>query len=350
MMKKILITGSGGPAGVNFTKSLLIAPEKMYLVGADSNKYHKHLTLTKKIYIIPHATKSDYLNELNRIIDKENIDFVHPQPDVEVKKIGDNRKDVHAKTLLPCSKTIDICQNKYKSSLCWIEAGIPTPKTMMLENEDDVKRCLRELGSPVWIRATVGAGGRGSTVAYTTKTIRSWIDYWNSRNVNWKFVAQEYLPGRNIGWHSIWEDGELITSMARERMEYIYPDLSPSGITGTPVVQRTIHDDNVNRIATKAVLSIDEKYAGIACVDLKESEDGTPCPSEINAGRFFTTSYFFSLAGLNLPYIYVKLAFDEDVGDVSRYNALPAGFYWIRHIDAPARLVKDGKVVGEMYT
>jgi len=28
---------------------------------------------------------------------------------------------------------------------------------------------------------------------------------------------------------------------------------------------------------------------------------------------------------------------------------LPEGLYWIRHIDAPARLVKDGKILGAMY-
>jgi len=33
VMKRILITGSGGPAGVNFINSLREAPEKMFLVG-----------------------------------------------------------------------------------------------------------------------------------------------------------------------------------------------------------------------------------------------------------------------------------------------------------------------------
>ena len=67
-----------------------------------------------------------------------------------------------------------------------------------------------------------------------------------------------------------------------------------------------------------------------------------PYPTEINAGRFFTTSYFFTKAGNNMPHIYVKMAFDEDIPPMSKYNSLPAGLYWIRHIDAPAVLRKDG--------
>jgi carbamoyl-phosphate synthase large subunit len=176
--------------------------------------------------------------------------------------------------------------------------------------------------------------------------------------MDWQFIAQEYLPGRNIGFHSLWKNGELITSMARERIEYIYPNLAPSGITGTPAVQRTIHDKAVNEIGTKAVLAIDPKFSGIACVDLKENKEGQPCVTEINAGRMFTTSFFFSYASkmirkdyyANIPYLYVKLALEEKMPNIPKYDILPENIYWIRHIDAPAKLVKDGKIIGEMYS
>jgi carbamoyl-phosphate synthase large subunit len=175
--------------------------------------------------------------------------------------------------------------------------------------------------------------------------------------MGWEFVAQEYLPGRNIGFHSLWKNGELVTSMARERIEYIYPNLAPSGVTGTPAVQRTIHDDTANKVGTEAVLAIDSNFNGIACVDLKEDKAGKPCVTEINAGRMFTTSFFFSYASqlvrkdhyANIPYLYVKLAFKETIPNAPKYNALPEELYWIRHMDAPARLVRDGKIIGQMY-
>jgi hypothetical protein len=93
-------------------------------------------------------------------------------------------------------------------------------------------------------------------------------------------------------------------------------------------------------------------------VDLKENDDGVPCATEINAGRMFTTSYFFSFASkvlrgdyyANVPYLYVKLAYKEKMPNMPKYDVLPEDVYWIRHIDAPAKLVKDGKVLGAMYT
>jgi carbamoyl-phosphate synthase large subunit len=263
-----------------------------------------------------------------------------------------------AKVFLPAKETIRICQDKLKSAEKWKENNVPVAKYLELQDEGDVNKAFKELGTPIWIRARHGAGGRGSTFAHNQETAISWIKYWKSRKMDWQFIAQEYLPGRNIGFHSLWRNGELITSMARERIEYIYPNLAPSGVTGTPAVQRTIHDKAVNEIGTKAVLAIDPKFSGIACVDLKENKEGQPCVTEINAGRMFTTSFFFSYASkmirkdyyANIPYLYVKLAFEEEMPNIPKYDILPENIYWIRHIDAPAKLVKDGKIIGEMYS
>ena len=357
MVKRILITGAGGPAGVNFTQSLRIAPEKMFLVGTEANQYYANLATTDKVSVVPKATASDYIIKINEIIEKEKIEFVHPQPDVEVETVSENREKLNANTFLPSKDAVRVCQDKLESAKRWKRKGIPAAKTVELKSEADIEKAFGELGAPLWIRAKRGAGGKGSTPADSLETALSWISYWKSRNKGWEFIAQEWLRGRNVGFHSLWKDGELVTSMARERLQYIYPHLAPSGITGTPSVQRTIHDNKVNKIATEAVLAIDTDFNGIACVDLKENDKEIPCATEINAGRMFTTSFFFSYASkkllnnyyANFPYLYTKLAYRENIPDIPKHNILLQELYWIRHIDAPARLVKAGKVVGAMY-
>ncbi|MHA1898336.1 MAG: hypothetical protein ACTSU2_13155, partial [Promethearchaeota archaeon] len=70
------------------------------------------------------------------------------------------------------------------------------------------------------------------------------------------------------------------------------------------------------------------------------------------AGRYFTTSYFFSKAGkeygipyANMPYMEIKLAFDEELPpNVKKYNILPEGLLWIRHIDCGSHLVPRDKL------
>ncbi|MDH5482480.1 MAG: ATP-grasp domain-containing protein [Candidatus Bathyarchaeota archaeon] len=357
-MKKILTTGAGGPAGVNFVMSLRIAPRKIFVIGVEANEYFTHLACTDKIRLVPTATDAKYIDRLNEIIQKEKVEFVHAQPDIEVATISENREKLEANTFLPSKKAIRICQDKFESARLWQKNNVPVARLLELRDESDVQKAFEELGKPMWIRARHGAGGKGSTPAYNRETALSWIRYWKSRDVYWKFIAQEHLPGRNIGFHSIWKDGELVTSMARERLEYIYPHLAPSGITGTPSVQRTIHDKTTNEIGTQAVLAVDPNFNGIACVDLKENSEGVPCVTEINAGRMFTTSFFFSYASkilrrdffANIPYLYVKLAYKEKLPKIPKYNILPKDVYWIRHLDAPARLVENKKVLGAMYT
>jgi len=356
-MKRVLVTGAGGPAGINFVKSLKIISETMFLVGTDSDKHFMYLAPTEKKYLLPKATQASYIDSLNDIIRKEEVEFVHAQPDLEVEVISENREKLEAGVFLPSKQTIRVCQNKLRSASVWQKKNVPVAKFIELRRESDIDKAFEELGSTIWIRATQGAGGRGSTPAPNRETAISWINYWKARGVNWTFVAQEFLLGRNMAFHSLWKDGELLTSMARERLEYIYPHLAPSGITGTPAVQKTIHDPTINKIGTDAVLSIDANFNGIACVDLKENDKGVPCVTEINAGRMFTTSFFFSYASeklrkdcyANIPYLYVKLAFNEKIPNIPKYDVLPENVYWIRHIDAPAKLVKNGKVIGEMY-
>jgi glutathione synthase/RimK-type ligase-like ATP-grasp enzyme len=356
-MKKILVTGAGGPAGVNFIMSLGIAPEKVFTVGTEANEYFFHLIPADKKHLITTASEANYIDQLNEIIRKERVEFIHAQPDIEVAMISEKRENLEADVFLPSKEAIHVCQDKIESARLWEKRDVPVARFRELHDETDVDKVFEEFGTPIWIRARYGAGGRGSTPAYNKETALSWIRYWKSRNIDWLFVAQEHLPGRNVGFHSLWKEGELVTSMARERLQYIYPHLAPSGITGTPSVQRTIHDDKVNEVGARAVLSIDPNFNGIACVDLKEDKEELPCVTEINAGRMFTTSYFFSYASkvlrkdhyANIPYLYVKLAFKENISGIPKNDILPQNIYWIRHIDAPARLVKDGKSIGEMY-
>lgn len=341
--KKIIITGAGGPAGINFVRSIKEAPEKISIICVDANKYHLVWLDVEKKYKVPRYDAANYIDSINTIIEETEANLIHPQPDGEVKLLSENRHRLKAKTFLPNKKTIEICQDKHLSSLAWKKEGLIESEPLVIESEEDAAKASELFGYPYWIRASVGFSARGSTLIENSETAKHWIGYWKSRGIGWKFIAQKYFGGRNIAFQSLWLDGEVVVSQARERIEYLYPYLSPSGITNTPVVAVTISDKKVNEMATKAVRSIDSHATGVFCIDLREDEKRNPKPTEINAGRFFTTSYFFTAAGVNMPYYYLSLAYGEELPDLPQYNILPEGLYWIRHIDAPAVLVKENQ-------
>ena len=224
---------------------------------------------------------------------------------------------------------------------------MPVPESYAVTDKASIAPLFKKLkkrGEKIWVRAIRGAGSRAALPVTNVKHAEVWIDYWNTmRDTTYAdFMLAEFLPGREFAFQSVWKDGKLITSQARERKEYVFGSLTPSGQSSSPSVAVTVHDSRVNKIATAAVLAVDKHASGIFCVDLKENAEGVPCVTEINIGRFFTTSDFFAAAGCNMPLLYLRLALGEPVPPVAQYDPLPAGLYWLRIIDMGKKLVRDG--------
>ena len=114
--------------------------------------------------------------------------------------------------------------------------------------------------------------------------------------------------------------------------------LTPSGQTSTPSVARTGREPLVDELAQRAVRAVDASPQGVYCVDIKEDAAGTPRVTEINAGRFFTTSNFFAHAGLNMPDMLVRCALGEHP-EHRGSSPLEPDLYWIRMVDMGYRLV-----------
>lgn len=331
MKPRVLITGCGGPAAIGFTKSLQKTNAYTF-VGTDSNINSMPFSPIHEKYLVPKATDPSYIENINNIVSDEKVNFLHAQPDPEVLVISKERKRLCVPTFLPSHKTVEICQDKYKSFLEWERAGIEMPQTHFLHTLKDLETAFNELPKPFWIRATSGAGGRGSLIVDNIDKARVWIDYWKGWG---SFMASELLPNRLLTWQSIWKDGELVCAQSRERLSWAMGNATASGVSGMTGVGKTISRKDLDTIAEKAIFAIDKKPNGIFGVDLKENAKGIPCPTEINIGRFFTTIQFFTELGLNMPDIYVKLALGDKIPKIKkRYNMLPDDYYWLRSADS----------------
>jgi carbamoyl-phosphate synthase large subunit len=355
-MKRILVLGVGGSAGINFVRSLRLSGEQLYIVGTDINKYHLVLlqdTLDRR-YVVPACTDKNYIRVINNIIKDENIEFVHAQPDIEVENLSCCRTIVGAKTFLPKHDTILACRNKFYTYVELNKASVPVPNTYLVDDVSTIPKRFNELAGDnkkVWVRAIMGAGSRASLPVYTPEQLMNWVFYWisNKKMELHQFMMSEFLPGREFAWQSLWKDGHLIIAQARERLEYLMGNLSVSGQTSSPSVARTVNDARVSDIGVRAVRAIDKKASGIFCIDMKEDSSGRPCVTEINAGRFFTTSNFFTRCGVNMPYMYLKLGFGEKVSTgqwPSKFTPIPEDKYWIRLPDALPVLVDENEISG----
>jgi carbamoyl-phosphate synthase large subunit len=347
-MRRIVVNGAGGSPAANFVHSLRLAPEPFHVVGTDTSAFHLELAPVDARYLLPRVDDPSYLDELNAVVEQEEAVLVHPQPEQEVLFLSRRHERVQAATLLPRAETVEICQDKATFAARMTEAGLPSPRFARPEDEESLRAAtarILESRDQAWVRAVRGAGARASLPVSSPDQAVAWVRYWlELRGLGYgDFMVSEFLPGREFAFQSIWQDGRLVTSAARERLEYVFGHLMPSGQSSSPSVARTVHREDVNELASQAVLAVDAQATGVFCVDLKEDEDGRPLVTEINAGRFFTTSNFLAEAGANMPYSYVRLALGEAVNGLPRFDAVEPDLYWVRMIDMGYKLVREGE-------
>lgn len=330
-MRRILVTGAGGAPTTNFVRSLRLADEKFHLIGVDCDKYYLQRAETDERYLVPKGDERDYLAVLNGIIKNTGAEFVFAQPDLEIEVLSQRREEVAARLFLPSPQTIQICMDKYASYERWQQCGLKVPHTMLIDTPGDLRLCFERFGPRIWIRELKGAFGKGSLPAGKYEQAKAWIDF----HEGWgRFTGAECLERDSVTWQSIWREGQLVVAQGRRRLYWEFANRTPSGVTGLTGAGVTVSDPVVDDIAQKAILAIDRYPHGIFSVDLTYDRERIPNPTEINIARFFTTHLFFSAAGLNMPYIYVKLALDEEVAlPTTKINPLAPGLVWIRGMD-----------------
>lgn len=328
--KRLLVTGAGGAPALNFIRSLRASEEDFYIIGVDADAYHLERSEADESYLVPAAADPAYLRVLNQITAQTDAQLLFAQPDAEVAVLSARRDELLARTFWPKHSTILTCHNKYDTYQAWSKHGLRVPETRLLDGEEDLRSAIEDFGD-IWLRLTTGAAGRGSFHTSDLAQARGWIEFNGGFG---GFSAAQYLSPDTVTWQSVWQNGELVVAQSRRRLSWELADRSPSGVTGVTGAGETLSDPVVDEIALSAIRAVDDRPHGIFGVDLTYDSTGVPNPTEINIGRFFTTHLFFTEAGLNMPYIVVKLAFGEDPGELpGRINPLAPGLVWVRGMD-----------------
>lgn len=344
-MSKIQVGGAGGAPANNFIKSLRKSGRNDYLIGTSCVPSDLFLADVEEKYVVPPALDKDYPASILRLLQKVRPEFIHLQHDFEVRAISRLREQIESlgvKFFLPDQNTIENCVDKGKSYEIWHAAGVKVPKSILLKDKNDLKLAFRHFGEKIWIRATEGGGGQGALPVEQFEFAKIWIDRFNGWG---NFTAAECLTPNSVTWLSIWYEGELVVAQTRRRRSWNFGNRTLSGITGITGVGETYSHPDVDQVALDSILSIDKTPHGIFAVDMTYDQAGWPNPTEINIGRFFTTHYFFTCAGLNMPEIYCNIALENKFPTLEKkINPLPDGLIWIRGMDVEPVLTNIEKL------
>jgi predicted ATP-grasp superfamily ATP-dependent carboligase len=349
-MEKILITDVGVAPAENVIKSWNRAQKKEEILGISRNPFNLFSSRADLKRHIPYeyAFGKEYRRSLFSVLKNDRPSlavFMNDREILEASKLRDEIISAGTQVYMPSHEAIEVCTDKYQSYRIWQSAGIKVPKTMIISNESDLKKSFDVLGDQegkVWLRSTVGAGGRGALPTNDYEFARNWINLYNGWGY---FTASELLQAdKTVTWLSVWYEGELVVAQSRRRRSWGFANRTLSGVTGITGVGETYSNDTVNRVALDSILAIDAKPHGVYGVDMTYDKNGFPNPTEINM-RFFTTCYFFTEAGLNMPEIYKDIILYQKFPSLNKkINPLPDGLLWIRDMDREPILTTEDEV------
>jgi len=339
----LLVTGVGGSASSNFIDSIRIANLDVLIAGVDNSPNMISLSNLKDKYLVPLANDAGYISRLNQIIAKHDSDVLHAQPDSEVKVISDHRNEIEANLFLPSKEAVDLAGDKEEFARVMRKANVPVPKSSDGNNKSEIIDACKQLFMSfpkLWVRAKRGAGSRASLPVTTEMQAVNWIEWWiHEKGFDWKdFQISEFLPGEEYALQTIWQNGILISAEARVRISYLYGFLTPSGQSSTPSVAKTTTKPEVYTVGLSAIRALMQSPHGVFCVDMKTDIDSKIKVTEVNAGRFFTTSNFFAHAGVNMPEMSLRAAQGETLEPL-KIGSLGDDLYWIRMVDMGYKLV-----------
>jgi carbamoyl-phosphate synthase large subunit len=356
-MRSVLVTGAGGSAGNNVCWSLRVSRDgkNILLAGTDADRTSIELNgWIDTAYQLPPASSTRYLQRLNQVIKKDRVEMVFPQPDSEVGRLSIDRDRVRASLFLPDREAVRVCQDKYEALSRWFKKGLRRQPIVLSARSRSTRQSLRRLAFPCWVRARRGAGGSLSCLARSWRSVEYWIGYHWAEGLKSDFIVEEYLPNRDFCFMSIWNEGELVTSMVRERLSWVGHRTVGSG--GTSKLNRVVHSDKVNTTAVEAINAVSKKPHGIFCVDLKGDRRGIPRPTEINC-RFTTNVHYLTLASLkfghpewNFPWLAARVCLGERIPSSKTLNALPTNLWFTKNTDMGFTMVEDDRWRAENYS
>ena len=348
-VKTILITGIGGLTPRSIAKRIREIRPNYRLIGCDVDPkamgFFMH-GLLDNYYIVPKCDNKEYFKVINKIVEKEKIDYAFVQPESEIVKWAEYY-ELNGKYPCPVLMGSKILSASLKDKSIMAELLKDTkyiPKTIKvsLQNPryDDVEKII---GFPCWIRATEGTGGLGSLKIENIDSYRSWLNI--NSNIS-EFTISEFLSGRHLANQMLYYNGEYIKGASLECVEYVMANIAPSHVTGNTHFARFLNDNRINEFCDECIKLLEQKLNvkahGILSFDLKEDKNGNLKVTEINIRHMAYTGVMAKI-GFDLIEDTINILENGNCDSIirDRFHHYDKNYVFLRDVDVEPIILDD---------
>lgn len=337
MKNRILVTSAGRSPALNFCRSLRVSGEDFFIVGIDDNKYSlSWAEVDEKVLIPKDLNEEDYINLINHITRKYNIEFIYPsKTNLELLYLSSNREKLQAKIFLPDKEDVDLFEDKWETYLKVFELDKNlVPLTFLIHNSKELFSKMQLLSNnfndEVWIRRVYGSGGSCAIATCDFELANAWIRRFNGWG---KFTISKKLTNKTLTWSGIWNKGKLVASLIRERLYWEFADRAPAGVTGITGGQKIVYNEDIDKMSINLINKLSKSPNGTICVDYTVDDDGALKLTEIQASRLYTSSYFMTKCGINLPFIFYKVCMNKEITPEEVTAKIEADKVWLKYVE-----------------
>ena len=157
-------------------------------------------------------------------------------------------------------EAIDICSDKYRTSLVLAEADLPTPRTALLTDDEMIEEHHKQVGGkfPVVAKTLRGSKGIGVFMLDSEVSLKSTVQAFLKSNENEELILQEYIPINN-DMRIIVLNGKVTAVMKRDKAK---GDFRSNFSMGAKVSGIRISKE-LKRLALDAAKAIGCYYCGV---------------------------------------------------------------------------------------
>jgi D-aspartate ligase len=291
----------------------LIKGVKIFVLSAHKGKFFSYSTdnscfkysrLIDKFIHCPNTKDIEWLNKIDTIVDKYNIDLIMPIFDIStlyILKESHNLRNRAKLCLLSDKSNFEKALRKDLLYEFLILKSLPCPKSKVIDLELNYDRL--DLDFPLIAKPAFGYnGGMGVKLIKDDKQL---LNYLNLKKTDTAILLQEFIEGYDVTCNVLCQKGEIQAyTMQRSVVE--------RDLKVTPQYEfRFFHDENLLKLMKDLMNGLN--WSGVANLDFRfDRRDKSYKVIEINP-RFWLNTEASALAGVNFPYLYCLSTLNETI-------------------------------------
>ena len=320
-MKRALVLDASQRSALAATRSLgrrdiaVFTADEFTTTLAGSSRYSKQYF----DYPSPRKHPDEFIATIIRLCELHDITIVFPMTELTTALLLRHKASL-AEITIPWPDLASVDSLADKSALMRLaeSLGIPIPRTWYVDNPSNPPGNLDEFPYPLilkpgkswlclhneWIRSSVRVANNPVDTSHYLENDPVFAQH--------PFLLQEYVSGHGEGIFALYDHGNALAFFAHRRLR----EKPPGG--GVSVLSESIP---VNPVLLSHARSLLDRtgWHGIAMVEFKVKDDGTPYLMEVNT-RFWGSLQLAIDAGIDFPWLLYRLACGEQIKTNGHYK------------------------------